>query len=293
MDIAGASPERFFPVIPQPQTGLEARRRTMRDILAGPTDDLVTAATPSAHVSQHSLGRSVLLHLLPGLLALGVYAALTPIVLRWGFPPLFASVLTIPLVLLPWMIGWLAFEARRATGRYQPLAVVTYRTKLTPRRMITWSAALIAWGAIVFGIAEAIGASEPLRSLFAALPEWFLNPADFDQIVGMQTLQLAIFLLSMVLIIGIAAPAVEELYFRGYLMPAIGRFGVWTPVLGVALFTLYHFESLWESPARFIVVLPMAYAVWSLRSIRLGIVVHVALNALSAILLAVAVIAAR
>jgi membrane protease YdiL (CAAX protease family) len=62
---------------------------------------------------------------------------------------------------------------------------------------------------------------------------------------------------------------------------------------GVALFTLYHFESPWEGPVRFAVVLPMAWAVWKLRSVRLGIVVHVALNTLSAIALALAVMGAR
>jgi membrane protease YdiL (CAAX protease family) len=42
---------------------------------------------------------------------------------------------------------------------------------------------------------------------------------------------------------GIAAPIVEEMYFRGYLMPRLSRFGRWTPVLAVGLFTLYH---LWQ-----------------------------------------------
>jgi uncharacterized protein len=82
-------------------------------------------------------------------------------------------------------------------------------------------------------------------------------------------------------------------YFRGHLMPALSRFGIWTPVIGVALFTLYHLESPWEGPARFLVVLPMAFAVWRTRSVSVGITVHVALNTLSAVALAVAVFAAR
>jgi uncharacterized protein len=126
-----------------------------------------------------------------------------------------------------------------------------------------------------------------------ALPSWFLHPAEFDAIVAMGTPQLVIFLAAMVLVVGILAPAVEELYFRGYLMPALGRFGAWAPVISVGLFTLSHFESHWEGPVRFAVVLPMAWAVWKLRSVRLGIIVHVALNTLSAVVLALAVLGAR
>jgi uncharacterized protein len=61
----------------------------------------------------------------------------------------------------------------------------------------------------------------------------------------------------------------------------------------VALFTLYHFESPWENPARFLVVLPMASVVWARRSVRFGVVIHVLLNTLSALAVTVAVLAAR
>jgi membrane protease YdiL (CAAX protease family) len=86
---------------------------------------------------------------------------------------------------------------------------------------------------------------------------------------------------------------VEELYFRGHLLPAVDRYGAWAPVLTVALFTLYHFESPWESPGRFLLVLPMAWVLWRKRSVRFGVVVHVALNTLSALGLTCAVLAAR
>jgi uncharacterized protein len=259
----------------------------------GATVEPSAAATTHSEREQHSLMRSALLHLAPGLLSLAFYIAVAPAVQAWGFPPLFASILTIPLVIVPFMLGWMALQARRVTGSHAPLAVVQYRERVPPRRLAGWSVALILWGVGVFGAAEAAGVTAVLRGGFSALPSWFLHPAEFDEIVAMGTPQLVIFLASMVLVVGILAPTVEELYFRGYLMPRLGRFGVWAPVGGVALFTLYHFESPWEGPVRFAVVLPMAWAVWKLRSVRLGIVVHVALNTLSAFALALAVIAAR
>lgn len=258
-----------------------------------PAAAAATRVPAGVESGQHGIPRSVLLHLAPGLLSLVFCIAVMPVVQAWGFPPLFASILTIPLVIVPFMLGWMALEARRITGRYAPLAVVQYRERIPARRLAGGSVALIAWGAIIFGVAEALGVTETLRAAFASLPSWFLHPAEFDDIVAMGTPQLVIFLASMIVVVGIVAPTVEELYFRGYLMPGLGRLGGWAPVLGVALFTLYHLESPWEGPVRFAVVLPMAWAVWKLRSVRLGIVVHVALNTLSAVALTLAVLAAR
>jgi uncharacterized protein len=257
---------------------------------AAPTDSGAATAAPAP---EHGLAWSVALHLIPGLLALAFHVAAAPVVMRWGFPPLFSSILTIPLVIVPWMLGWLAYDAYRTTGRYAPLAVVSYRQAMPARALWGLSLGLVAWGAVAFAVAEATGVSEMIQARLGWLPGWFLNPADFDDIVAMQTPQLVVFLASLLLLAGVVAPAVEELYYRGYLMPGLRRLGVLAPLLSVALFTLYHFESPWESPARFLVVLPMAYAVWMRRSVRLGIVVHVALNTLSALALTVAVIAAR
>jgi uncharacterized protein len=264
-----------------------------RTRVSPPLPGLLAPVPASSAIEQHSLLRSVLLHLAPGLLSLVFYIAVAPAVQAWGFPPLFASILTIPFVIVPFMLGWLAFEARRTTGSRSPLAVVHYREQVPVPRMAGWSVALISWGAIIFGAAEAVGVTDILRAAFSAMPSWFLHPAEFEVIVAMGTPQLVIFLVSMVLVVGVLAPTVEELYFRGYLMPALGRFGAWAPVAGVALFTLYHFESPWDGPVRFAVVLPMGWAVWKLRSVRLGIVVHIALNSLSAIALTLAVLSAR
>jgi membrane protease YdiL (CAAX protease family) len=158
--------------------------------------------------------------------------------------------------------------------------------------MAAWAAALVVCGAVIFAVAEAADVARPVRAALAWVPQR-LHPAELEMIVAMQTPQLVIFLLSMLLLVGVLAPAVEELYYRGHLMPALGRFGAWAPIISVALFTVYHLESPWEGTARLVVVLPMAFAVWRLRSVRLGIIVHVALNTLSPVALTLVVLAAR
>jgi membrane protease YdiL (CAAX protease family) len=76
------------------------------------------------------------------------------------------------------------------------------------------------------------------------------------------------------LINGVAAPIVEELYFRGYLMPRISRFRWKTPLLGDALFALYH---IWQPRAYVIILLTMiSYIapVFRKRNIYIGVWAH-------------------
>ena len=50
----------------------------------------------------------------------------------------------------------------------------------------------------------------------------------------------------LVLINGIAGPIVEEMYFRGYLLPRLERFDKWAPLINLSLFSLYHFWAPWQ-----------------------------------------------
>jgi membrane protease YdiL (CAAX protease family) len=79
---------------------------------------------------------------------------------------------------------------------------------------------------------------------------------------------------------GIAGPIVEEIYFRGYLLPRISRLGAWAPLLNTVLFSLYHFFTPWLNVSRIIGLLPMVYAAWWKKSIYVSMAVHVLGNAI-------------
>ncbi len=251
------------------------------------------APTATPEPPRHGVLRSVALHLGPGLAMLAFYLAAAPWLMGLGFPPLFASLATIPVILVPWMLGYLAWQGRRRTGRWDVSAAVYYREPMSAGRMTLLAVPVIAWGAVVFVLTGSYLEPVLAEALLAWLPEWFLNPVELDQLVAMPTVPLLIFLGCLLVFAGVVAPWVEELYFRGHLLPAVARWGAWAPVLTVAMFTLYHFESPSENPGRFLVVLPMAWVVWRTRSVRFGIVVHVLLNTLSAIGVTVAVLMAR
>jgi len=82
---------------------------------------------------------------------------------------------------------------------------------------------------------------------------------------------------------GIVGPVVEELYFRGYLLPRISRLKGWAPLLNVVLFSIYHFFTPWQNPARILALLPMGYAVWWKKNIYIGIIVHCIINIIGSV----------
>lgn len=84
------------------------------------------------------------------------------------------------------------------------------------------------------------------------------------------------------LVVGvIAGPLVEELYYRGYLLPRMSRLGSCALLINVTLFSLHHFYQPWRYPAAIVAFLPMVNAVWWKKNIHLGIIVHCVLMIIS------------
>jgi CAAX protease family protein len=90
----------------------------------------------------------------------------------------------------------------------------------------------------------------------------------------------------LVLIVGIGAPIVEEIFYRGLLQRSLARrFGVWTGILGSALlFGVSHFQLL-QLPA--LVLFGVVLGVLAERSGRLGapIAAHIVFNMITVLFL--------
>jgi len=116
--------------------------------------------------------------------------------------------------------------------------------------------------------------------LFDWLPDWY-QVRDFE---GYSKKTVTMVLILNLLFNGLLAPVLEEIYFRGYLLPRMDSFGKTAPLINVLLFSLYHF---WQPQIYFtliIALLPMTYLVWKTRSIRLAIITHCGLNIAGALL---------
>jgi uncharacterized protein len=246
----------------------------------GPPPSLSSTSDPTTP-PQHPLSLSILLHLLPGA-ALTVFIVLAaPVVTSLGFPVVFALFAGIGLVIVPIELGILLVHARRNTGSFRLESTVLYHEKLPNRRLVGWAAGLTVWF-LIFFLASTVLLDEWLaETFFWWMPEEILQfSATQDAGEALTTPILVVLLLVAFVFNGFVGPIVEELYFRGYLLPRIDRYGRWSPLINTTLFSLYHFWTPWQNPARILGFLPIAWTARRFQSVQVTIVAHVAINLL-------------
>ena len=230
-------------------------------------------------IQPHSVRQSIILHLLPGILLLLFFLLAAPIVENLGLPLRFAAMLGVFLVLLPFELGVLFHEGKKQNGRFSLRGVVAYRERIPLWQYFLWVPLLVVWSSAWALLLSPFG-DFLIKTVFSRLPEWFIYS---DNSAASRVL-----LVIMVMMYGVAnvsAAIVEELYFRGYLMPRLSRLKGWAPLVNTVLFALQHFLTPWQVPFIILGVLPQAYLVSKKRNIFLGILAHSTLNLLSTVLL--------
>jgi membrane protease YdiL (CAAX protease family) len=147
-----------------------------------------------------------------------------------------------------------------------------------------WVVAFVAWSAVSLVVVGPTLDELTRTALFSWLPDWFL-PDYFIQHVAdySRTVVLATWIISLLAQVGGAVA--EELYFRGYLLPRMAHFGVWAPLLNTLLFSVYHLDSLWQTPARLLALAPIITVIWWKRNVYLGIAWHLIVNLLGVLML--------
>ena len=229
---------------------------------------------------QHSLARTVVLHLLPGALVTAFYVAAAPVVRGLGFPSLMALFLAILFVLIPFELGYLLYRTRKNGSSLG--SVVLYREPVPKGQFVALVLGLLAWSAICSVLLYPPLDEFFIGNVFFWLPDSFFLVEDFARY---STAALLVTWVFGFIVNAIAGPMVEELYFRGYLLPRISRFGAWAPLLNTVLFSLYHFFTPWQNVGRIAGLLPMVYAAWWKRSIYVSMGAHVLGNVSTMLLL--------
>ena len=241
--------------------------------------------TARTETGLHQLsGRALLVqHLVPGALMTVAFVAFAPLAEAVGFPPIAALLAAIALVLVPVELGIMVWASRREGVGFGGL--IAYRRPLPLRRAAWLVPALILLAFLGFGLHQAI---EPalIQSWFAWLPDWYVSPIQLDRIGDHSATAWALTLAAYLTLNGLIGPIMEELYFRGYLLPRMDRLGRWAPLVNVTLFSLYHFWSPWQVMARVLAIGPTVYAVRWTRNVYLGMVVHCTLNTIGVLLVA-------
>ena len=231
----------------------------------------------SSPLPQHPLAQSFLLHVTPGALTTVVFIAFKPIFDGSGYPPLLAFLLAILFVDVPVLLGIMLFEGKKLNGRLSLKGVVLYQEK------ISWGMfALVFIGAFVV-VFLLITLITPINAflterLFSGLPKWMFLEEQSQYLAYAEGALVVTFTFQLV-VTGIILPWIEELYFRGYLLPRISRYGVWSPLIGGLFFGLYHAWQLFGLLTVFLLGKILGYIVLWKRDVRLSIGLHVVANA--------------
>ncbi len=227
---------------------------------------------PVAPPIQHdTLFRSILLHLVPGVFIVLFYTLIGAPLAAWiSYPPLFGLLLAVLFVLIPTQLGYLLYQGKQQQGHFTLHGVIQYRNHIPPRRLAAIVLLLTGW-AFFITFAFSFVDRAVFNQFFAWVPEWFLLTGSTT---AYSRTSLIVTLVLSILVTGIAAPLVEELYFHGYLLPRLAHLGRWAPIINTALFCVYHFWTPWQVVTRFLYVLPTTYVLWRKQSLAIGIWQH-------------------
>jgi membrane protease YdiL (CAAX protease family) len=203
---------------------------------------------------------------------------------------LFGVLLSVVFVLLPSELGWLLYLGSRRNSRPSLEGVVLYRERMPVRRLVLLGLALLVWAVLVSASLSWLDAL--LFEAFSWVPERFVIEQGLGSYLTGYPRSALIFTLLLGLVLsGVVAPVVEEMYFRGYLLPRSARLGRWAPVLNATLFALYHLWTPWQAATRIISILPAAFVVQRTKNIYAYMWVHCTLNTVGILLTLAALLA--
>lgn len=231
-------------------------------------------------IEQHSIRKSITLHLLPGVLVGAVYFLVAQPVQNLGYPPLMALILALIAVLIPFEMGLLLYEGKKRNGKLSLKGIVLYRERIPVWQYLVLVPLLLLLTGALFMILTPLS-SFLLDTFFSWIPESAILDMGLSAAYTKSVL-VATYLLGFIFAT-LAGPVVEELYFRGYLLPRMSRLKGWAPALNSILFALYHIWTPWMAVTRAIGMLPLIYTVQRKRNIYIGVVVHILANSLDII----------
>ena len=257
---------------PQPKNGRHSRRTT-------------------SEVKQHTPVQSIALHLLPGFLCVVVITLTGPVFKNLGLPHQMAAMLLGGLLTLTaFQLGVLLYLGKKRNGKLSLEGIVLYRHPMPWWQYLAFGLAMLLWVALIWLILVPSIDRFFIENFFSWMPDTFFI-GSLQESLGQYSISMLLVMVTLqFLFVGVIGPTVEELYFRGYLLPRIAYLGAWAPAVNILLFSLYHFWSPWQNIGRILATTPLYYTVWWKRNIYLGILMHVTVNVISTFMLLVLIL---
>jgi hypothetical protein len=202
---------------------------------------------------------------------------MAPFAAALGYPSITALYLPMILSVIVLELGYLLLQGRKKNGVLTLNGIVNFRQPVAWWQYVVFPVLIVIWGVIVTGLVSPVD-NLILTELFAWLPDWYAlrNLLEIPQTYPREAL--VVTAVCALILNGIVGPVVEELYFRGHLLPCMTQFGRWAPLVNVGLFSLYHFWTPWNFLSRVLLLAPMVYLVWWKRNIYIGMIAHCLLN---------------
>jgi membrane protease YdiL (CAAX protease family) len=229
-------------------------------------------------MQQLSKLRAIVYHLYPGILNTIGFIMFAPLSIKYGYSPQFGILLAVLLVAMPLLTGHLRL-AKKEEQKKKITDLNGFTNKLPTGKLILYSLGLVVLAFIIWGLTQP--ANKIISDkLLGWLPAWFTS----QDLKGYDHEKIKITLLFNLLLNGLLMPFVEELYFRGYLLPRMQAFGKSAFLINAVFFSLYHFWQPHIYLTLILSLLPMTYLVWKTRDLRLAILTHCLLNLVGAVL---------
>jgi membrane protease YdiL (CAAX protease family) len=212
----------------------------------------------------------ILLSLFPGLIILLIAFVLSNPFIGPNFSIYLSLMLAIVFGLIPVELGIIKHYASKENKKI--FEVILFKEKTPIKKSLLFIIIPFVIAGCIFTILP--GYENKLWKIFDFIPDWF----RLDRINIKEMNYLKISMVLAFIFNGFLGPIVEEIYFRGFLLPRMEKFRKLAPLINVILFSLYHFFTPWENITRILSLIPLVYSVWINKNIRLGIIIHCSLN---------------
>ena len=179
-------------------------------------------------------------------------------------------------VIIPFELGYLLYQGKQENGRFTLAGMISYREPIPIWQYIVWVLVVFVVIGMIFTVMKPVDTLLQ-ENLFSWVPKL---ESGLDG--GFAKPNLIVTYLFVAIFGVVLGPLTEELYFRGYLLPRMpgGKLSVlWHSLF----FAVYHVFTPWMMLTRTIGLLPLIYAVKK-KNIYVGIIVHVLVNSIDAIM---------
>ncbi len=227
-------------------------------------------------IKRHTLFQTIVLHLFPGVLIASFYLIVAKPVQDMGFPTLAALILSAIFVLIPVELGIIFWVKRKSSNR------ITFKSIIKSAKLNKLEYLLYIIGLIIF-MGVIVILLEPI-DLFLESNIFPFFPDNLKLSMGLSsdysgTILFFTYLIGMI-VLAIISPIIEEIYFRGYLLPRIPKLKGFDKVLHSFLFACYHMWTPWMIVSRTIFMIPLIYVVSYKKNLYVAFFVHCLVNAI-------------